>query len=148
MRRMAIWTPPREMAQLAEDVNRLVSQVVGTAAGRESVRGSWAPPVDVTETADAIELDVELPGFAAGQVDVSLDNSVLSIRGERVAPEEQDGVTVHRLERTYGEFERTFQVPNTVDPSAVEARFSNGVLHITLPKREETKPRSIKVAVK
>ena len=148
MRRMAIWTPPREMAQLAEDVNRLVSQVVGTAAGRESVRGNWAPPVDVTETADAIELDVELPGFAAGQVDVSLENAVLSIRGERVAPEEQDGVTVHRIERAYGEFERTFQVPNTVDPSAVEARFSNGVLHITLPKREETKPRSIKVAVK
>jgi len=136
------------MAQLADEVTRLVGQVMGQTAGRESVRGSWAPPVDVTETADAIELEVELPGFTADQVDVSLESSVLSIRGERVEPEEQDGVVVHRLERTYGVFERTFQVPNTVDPANVDARFANGVLHINLPKREETKPRSIKVAVK
>jgi HSP20 family protein len=148
MARMTIWQQPREMARFADDMNRLMNEVLGGRAGRESVRGSWTPPVDVRETADAIKLEIELPGFSSENVDVTLESSMLTISGERSFEEATEGETCHRIERTYGSFERSFQVPNNVDPTKIDARFDSGVLHMTLPKREESKPRSIKVSVK
>ena len=148
MVRMTKWDPVREMARATDDMTRLVDELFGGRMARESVRGSWVPPVDIRETADAIEIHAELPGFSAEDVDVTVENGVLTIRGERTLEESKEGETWHRLERAYGVFERAFQVPRNVDPTQVKAQFSNGVLQLTLPKREESKPRSIKVQVK
>jgi len=136
------------MARVSDDMTRLVDELFGGRMARESVRGSWVPPVDIRETADAIEIQAELPGFNAEDVDVTVENGVLTIRGERRMQETQEGETWHRIERAHGVFERAFQVPRNVDPGKVNARFVNGVLQLTLPKREESKPRSIKVQVK
>ncbi|NOZ95636.1 MAG: Hsp20/alpha crystallin family protein [Acidobacteria bacterium] len=148
MVRMTKWDPVREMARVSEDMTRLVDELFGGRMARESVRGSWVPPVDIRETDDAIEIHAELPGFNAEDVDVTVENGVLTIRGERKLEETREGETWHRVERAYGVFERAFQVPRNVDATKVKAQFNNGVLQLTLPKREESKPRSIKVQVK
>jgi len=148
MVRMTKWDPVREMARVSEDMTRLVDELFGNRMARESVRGSWVPPVDIRETDEAIEIHAELPGFSAEDVDVTVENGVLTIRGERNLEEAREGETWHRIERAYGVFERAFQVPRNVDATKVKAQFTNGVLQLTLPKREESKPRSIKVQVK
>lgn len=118
-------------------------------------RGNWkapaattfAPPADVVETQTAIEVTVDLPGHDPKSLEVKLENGVLTIQSERkqVARGEGDGVL--RAERSFGQFVRSFELPDTVDPQKVEAKLENGVLTVTLPKREETKPRTISVKV-
>ncbi len=108
---------------------------------------SFAPPADIVETQNAIEVKVDLPGHDPKSVQVNLENGVLTIQSERQQEkrDEQDGVL--RAERSFGAFARSFELPDTVNPDKVEARFEHGVLTVTLPKREETKPRSISVKV-
>ena len=108
---------------------------------------TFAPPADIVETQNAIEVKVDLPGHDPKTVQVNLENGVLTIQSERKQERrgEQDGVL--RAERSFGAFARSFELPDTVDPQKVEARFEHGVLTVTLPKREETKPRSISVKV-
>jgi HSP20 family protein len=108
---------------------------------------AFAPPADIVETQNAIEVRVDLPGHDPKTVQVNLENGVLTIQSERKQErrEEQDGIL--RAERSFGAFARSFELPDTVDPQKVEARFDLGVLTVTLPKREETKPRSISVKV-
>jgi HSP20 family protein len=116
-------------------------------------RGNWkapatfAPPADIVETQAAIEVTVDLPGHDPKSVEVKLENGVLTIQSERKQERrtEQDGVL--RAERSFGQFARSFELPDTVDSSKVEAKFEHGVLTVTLPKREETKPRTISVKV-
>jgi len=117
-------------------------------------RGNWkaaattfAPPADVVETQAAIEVTVDLPGHDPKSVDVKLENGVLTIQSERKQERrgEQDGVL--RAERSFGQFVRSFELPDTVDAEKVAAKFEHGVLTVTLPKREETKPRTISVKV-
>jgi HSP20 family protein len=116
-------------------------------------RGSWkgpttfAPPADIVETQGAIEVTVDLPGHDPKSLEVKLENRVLTIQSERKQERraEQDGVL--RAERSFGQFARSFELPDTVDAAKVEAKLENGVLTVTLPKREETKPRSIAVKV-
>ncbi|HEY8208685.1 MAG TPA: Hsp20/alpha crystallin family protein [Myxococcaceae bacterium] len=116
-------------------------------------RGNWkapatfAPPADIVETQNAIEVKVDLPGHDPKSVQVNLENGVLTIQSERKQEKrgEQDGYL--RAERSFGAFARSFELPDTVDPQKVEARFEHGVLTVTLPKREETKPRAINVKI-
>jgi HSP20 family protein len=108
---------------------------------------AWAPPVDVRETGDVIEVEVELPGLGSDDVDVRVENGVLTISGEKKSEVEEgkEGSSYHLIERRYGRFERSFTLPRTVDAEKVEASFSNGVLSIRLPKAETAKPRRITV---
>jgi HSP20 family protein len=117
-------------------------------------RGNWkataatfAPPADVVETQTAIEVTVDLPGHDAKSLDVKLENGVLTIQSERKQERRTEGDGVLRAERSFGQFARSFELPDTVDAGKVEAKFENGVLTVTLPKREETKPRTISVKV-
>ena len=112
------------------------------------VTPAWVPPTDVFEDAEGIKIHVELPGLARDEVRLILENHTLTIRGEKkqVAPEKT--TKVHRYERSYGVFERSFTLPNTVDGQQVDARFENGVLTVSLPKAEQAKPREIPVTVK
>jgi HSP20 family protein len=107
--------------------------------------GAWIPPVDIVEDKDRISLMVELPGFKEDEISIQMEGGVLTIRGERKFEKEQEGRTYHRVERSYGQFVRTFTLPNNVDRENVHASFRNGILEIELPKREEARPRQIKV---
>ena len=112
-----------------------------------SLVGQWVPPVDVFEDRDAVRIMAELPGVKADDVKISLENNVLTIRGEKRQAAEQKTDQVHRYERYYGVFERSFTVPSTVDAEHIKASYDLGVLTVRLPKLERAKPRQIEVKV-
>ena len=105
------------------------------------------PAVDIRETKDSIEVTAELPGIDPKDVDVSVEGNLLTIRGERRRDESKEDETVHRIEREYGMFERAFTLPRSADPAGVAAGYSDGVLRVSVPKREEAKPKAIKINV-
>jgi len=114
----------------------------------EAGLSNWIPPVDVIEDQDGVRLAAELPGVKPEDVKITLENNLLTIRGEkRTETPEQNGARAHRYERAYGLFERTFSVPNTVDTDHVRASFEQGVLNIVLPWAERAKARQIEVKV-
>jgi HSP20 family protein len=107
----------------------------------------WSPSVDVYETPDAVTLKADLPEVKVEDIDIRVENQTLTFRGERKFEKEEDVKGYHRIERSYGEFVRSFSVPSTVDTEKVQADYKNGVLTITLPKKEAARPRQVKVAV-
>ncbi|MGH7508921.1 MAG: Hsp20/alpha crystallin family protein [Gemmatimonadales bacterium] len=109
------------------------------------ITSAWFAPTDVSEDAEGIQIAMELPGVDPDDVGLSLENNVLTIRGEKKQRAEERNERVHRFERTYGTFERTFVLPNTLDPEGIDARYENGVLFVTVPKAERAKPREIPV---
>ena len=109
------------------------------------ITSTWFAPTDVSEDENTLRISMELPGVEPNDVRLSLENNVLTIRGEKRQHNEENNERVHRFERTYGMFERTFVLPNTVDPERIEARYENGVLLVAIPKAERAKPREIRV---
>jgi HSP20 family protein len=110
-----------------------------------TVTSAWVPPTDVFEDKDSIRIVSELPGLRPGDVKITVENQTLTIRGEKQQVSEEKTERVHRYERSYGTFERSFSLPGTVDTDRVEARFADGLLTVTLPKAERAKPREIPV---
>ena len=151
MRRITRWNPNREMTTFTHDMDRLFNGLwtwPGTARmAKDTLGGSWIPPVNILEKADAIRIEVELPGMSADDIDVTVENGVLSIRGERSFEEGDEGEKYHRFESRYGSFERRFTLPTSVDAAKIEARFDKGVMTVSLPKREESLPRTGKVKI-
>jgi HSP20 family protein len=139
------WDPYREMTSLADRVNRAFGVPTAQTRDEEISLGAWVPPVDIVEEKDKITLTAELPGFQADQVEVQMEGGVLTLKGERKLEEEKEGRNFHRVERSYGQFVRSFTLPNNVDRDAIKASFADGLLHIELPKREEAKPRQIRI---
>jgi len=107
----------------------------------------WVPPVDILEQADGIRIMAELPGVNPSDVKISVEDNILTIQGAKQQVAEEKTERVHRYERTYGAFERSFTLPPTVDASNIKATYDNGVLTVTLPKVEKAKPRQIQVEV-
>ncbi len=107
----------------------------------------WAPEVDIYESEKEIVLKADLPGVNLDDVDIRVENNTLTVQGERKFEKAVNGDNYNRVERTYGAFARTFTLPNTVNAEKIEAAYDNGVLNITLPKREEARPKQIKVTV-
>jgi HSP20 family protein len=140
------WDPYRDLTSLADRVNRAFGTPATPTRDEEISLGSWIPPVDIVEENDRITLTAELPGFQADQVEVQMEGGVLTLKGERKLEDEKEGRNFHRVERSYGQFVRSFTLPNNVDRDAIKASFADGLLHIELPKREEAKPRQIKIA--
>ncbi len=115
------------------------------ADGRRSAPESWTPVADVWETPEAYRIDLEVPSVAADDVDVCIEEGVLIISGERSRPARAEGERNHRLERRAGQFARRFRLPEDVDAQAISARVANGLLEVTVGKREEKKPQRIEV---
>lgn len=142
------WDVMRELATMQDRMNRLFGN--GYDRGHEDVtsRGSWLPPVDIYETdGREIVLKAEVPGLKREDLDLTVENHTLTVRGER---RREDGVTddrYHRVERSYGPFTRSFTLPATVDAARVRADYREGVLTVTLPLRDEARPRQIQVDV-
>ena len=112
-----------------------------------TVTSSWLPACDVFEGEDAVKIVAEVPGVRPEDVKISLENNLLTLRGEKKQHAEEQNERVHRYERSYGAFERTFSLPTTVDPEKIDAQYTGGVLTITIPKVERARPREIPVTV-
>src|SRR5882724_2041893 len=140
------YDPFRDLRTLQEEVNRLFSTNLTRGFGEEGIgRGAWNPSVDIFENKDHIVLEAELPGMNREDFDLSVENNVITLRGERRFEKKEDSDNYHRVERAYGSFLRSFTLPNTVSAEGANADYRNGVLRVTLPKREETKARRIEV---
>jgi HSP20 family protein len=113
----------------------------------EFAAGEWAPAVDIIENEHGIVINAELPGVAPKDVTVTIDNNVLTLKGERHVDQEAKKENFHRMERAYGVFARSFALPEHVDASKVTANFKDGLLTVTLPKSDTAKPRSIDIKV-
>jgi HSP20 family protein len=107
----------------------------------------WSPAVDIVETEDALVLKADLPDVKIEDIDIRVENNTLTVRGHRKFEKDETVKGYHRIERSYGEFVRSFALPSTVDTESVSADYKNGVLAITLPKKEAAKPRQVKVAI-
>ena len=145
------WEPFRDLVSIQDRMNRLFDESFRGLArpGEEDwgLGGTWAPPVDIYEHEGNIVLKAELPGVDPKEVDVHLENNVLTLRGERKFGSEVTRENYHRVERSYGTFSRSFTLPAVVDQQHIQAVFKEGVLQVTLPKREEAKPKQILVTV-
>jgi HSP20 family protein len=117
----------------------------GDGGGEVTGRGSWSPFLDVYETPDSFVVKVDLPGMSSDDVEVTLDQNLLTIRGERKSEEEVKEENFHRIERRYGSFERTVSLPAQVNPDGIQANFTDGVLEVIVPKSEQAKPHKIKI---
>jgi HSP20 family protein len=144
------WEPFRDLVSLQERMNRLFDEsfrAAGRGSGEEdwALGGSWAPAVDIFEKDQNLVLRAELPGVDPKDVDVRLENGILTLRGERKVDREIKRESYHRVERAYGTFARSFTLPSQVNQGAIQANYKDGVLEVTLPKREEAKPKQIEI---
>jgi len=140
------YDPFRDLRTLQDEVNRLFSTNFGRAYGDEGIaRGAWTPNVDVYENKDQLVIEAELPGMNREDFELTIENNVLTLRGERQFTKKDDSDNYHRVERSYGAFSRSFTLPQTVSGEGVTAEYKSGVLRITLRKREEVKARRIEV---
>lgn len=131
-------------------LNRLFDEALGpwsTGWENGTVGSAWVPPVDVFESQEHIKLVAELPGVRPEDVKISLENNVLTLKGEKKQVAEEQTERVHRYERVYGLFERTFTLPSTVDAERIQASYGHGMLTVLLPKVERARPREIPVSV-
>jgi len=142
------WSDPfREFAHLQERINRAFSDAYRSDEGLMT-SGAWVPPVDIYQDGDhEVVLKAELPDMSREDIDITVDNGTLTIKGEKKLSNEVKEEQFHRIERRYGTFSRSFSLPQTVDTGKVGAEYKNGVLTVRLPLREEAKPRQIKVDV-
>jgi len=141
------YDPFRDLRNLQEEVNRLFSNNISRDFGDEGIaRGAWNPSVDIYENKDQIVLEAELPGMNREDFDLTVENNVITLRGERRFEKRDESDNYHRVERSYGSFSRSFTLPQTVTGESATAEYKNGVLRVTLPKREEVKARRIEVA--
>jgi HSP20 family protein len=138
------WSPLGGLAAL--EVNAL-NRMVEAAFGHDTLaHGAWIPPVDILETADGeVVVKAEVPDVKREDIKITVENNILSLEGERKSEPKNDADRYHRVERSYGAFRRSFTLPANVDSTKVQASYRDGVLTITLPRREEMRPRQIEV---
>ncbi len=141
--------PAVEVSNLERRINRLFGDALSNFDWqyRDNAGAAWVPPVDIFEEPDALRITAEVPGVSPDNLKISLENNVLTINGTKEQVAQERSERVHRYERTYGAFERSFTLPATVDANNIKASYEHGVLTLTLPKVEKAKPRQIEVKV-
>lgn len=146
---IARFDPFRDLAVLQDRMNRLFNESAGGRNREDDLmsRGTWTPAVDIFEQDGGLVLKAEVPDISREDIDVTVENNTLTLRGERKLANEIKQESFHRIERAYGTFVRQFSLPPTVDSSKIAADYKDGVLTVKLPMREEAKPRSVKVNV-
>lgn len=152
---IARFNPAQDLFNLQREMNRLFGDFLPTAKKEQEEFASavWRPMVDVHEDDDSFQVDAEIPGVRKEDLKINFQDGILTISGERTYDREQKegngenrkGVSCHRMERFYGKFYRSFSFPSAVAPDAINARFEDGVLHVTVPKAEQVKPRQIEI---
>jgi HSP20 family protein len=139
---VARFDPFRDITTLRDEMNRLFNRTVGEGVSSGS---AWTPAVDIFDTDRAIILRAELPGLDVGDIEIEVDDNVLTLKGERRFEESVQEGRYYRLERSYGHFQRTVTLPQGVKADEISATFDKGVLSVTVPKAEEVRPRKISV---
>src|SRR5438105_7371967 len=146
MKTITRWEPFRGATALQDQVNRLFNDVL-ERTGEESSLSASAPAVDIYETEHELVVKADLPEVDPKDLDIRVENNILTIRGERKFEKNVNQENYLRVERSYGSFARSFTLANTVNSDAIKAEYQNGVLTLSIPKREEAKPKQIKVNV-
>lgn len=146
MNTLVRWEPFRGISSLQEQFNRLFENRFSTGAEEQTLT-AWTPAVDVYETENELVIKADLPQVSEKELDVRVENNMLTIRGERKFEQKVKEENYLRMERAYGSFSRSFSLPNTVNTEAVQAEYKEGVLTVTLPKRAESKPKQVKINV-
>jgi HSP20 family protein len=141
------WDQSRGLTSLQEQVNRLFEDNFTRDRSGHADLATWAPPVDIYETENELVLKADLPGLQDKDIDVRVENNMLTIRGERKFDKDVNEDNYLRVERAYGPFTRSFSLPNTVSSESVRAEYRNGVLTLHMAKLEESKPKQIKISV-
>ncbi len=141
------WEPFRGLSTLQDQMNRLFADTLFRGRSDESALTTWAPAVDIYETENALVVKADLPDVNEKDLDIQVENNILTIRGERKFERDVKEDNYLRVERAYGSFSRSFSLGNTVNTEAIKAEYRDGVLTLTIPKREEAKPKQVKVSV-
>jgi HSP20 family protein len=139
------WDPFQDLQAFREEMNRTFSRWFGREDQEERPAPRWAPALDVVESSDAYHIDVEVPGLRPEDIDVTVDQGMLTVQGERRSEQETRDRQYHRIERRYGVFRRSITLPSHVDADRVDATYDNGVLRLTVPKIEAAQPKRITV---
>jgi len=138
------YDPFRELRNIQDEMTRLFTGVAPSNR-EEMFSGAWNPTVDIFEGKDALVIEADLPGMNREDFELSIENNVITLSGERKFEKKTDGENYHRVERSYGSFTRSFTLPQNVTAEGAKAEFNDGVLRVSLPKREETKARKIEI---
>jgi HSP20 family protein len=146
MRILTRWEPSRGVTTLQDQVNRLFNQAFAKSDEEASLT-AWAPAVDIYETENELVVKADLPDVNPQDLDIRVEGNILTIRGERKFENKVNEENYLRVERAYGSFSRSFSLANSVKSDAIKANYQNGVLTLSIPKREEAKPKQIKVNV-
>jgi HSP20 family protein len=141
------WDPFRGLTVLQDQVSRLFDDSASPSRGAEAELATWAPAVDIFETENEVVVKADLPDVEEKDIDIRVENNVLQVRGERKFDKNVGQDNYLRVERVYGAFTRSFTLPNTINSEQIRAEYRNGVLTVHLPKREETKPKQIRINV-
>jgi HSP20 family protein len=148
MTQLTRWDPLRDLATMQNRINRFVRESYSPEAPEEVLTTtSFAPPVDIYEDEHTITVKMEVPGIDEKDIDVRIENTTLTVHGERKIEKEEKEENFRRVERQYGSFTRSFTLPSSVDTGQVSAQYDKGVLKISLAKKAEAKPKQIKVNV-
>jgi HSP20 family protein len=140
------WDPFHNLASLQDQVNRLF-EASNKGRNDNSALTAWAPAVDIYENENELVIKADLPDVNEKDLDIRVENNMLTIRGERKFQQEVKEENYLRVERAYGTFSRSFSLPNTINTEAIKAEYKNGVLALVLPKRAESKPKQVKINV-
>ena len=142
------WRPFRDVVSVQDEMSRLFDDIFGQRPTRvQWTDGVWNPSVDVTEDKDSVVVKAEMPGLNKDDVKISVQDSILTLKGEKKQEKEEKETDYHRIERSYGSFCRSFQLPTTVKADKIKANYKDGVLSIILPKTEEVKPKEIPISI-
>jgi HSP20 family protein len=147
MQTVSRWDSLRGLNSLQDQMNKLFDETFYRGRSAESEMGTWAPAVDIYETEQELVLKADLPDVNEHEIDIRVENNMLTVRGERKFQHEVSQDSFLRIERAYGPFSRSFSLPNTVDTEAIKADYRTGVLSVRMPKREESKPKQIRIGV-
>jgi HSP20 family protein len=139
------WTPMGNLQPFQHEMNRMFDQFFRGSNGEEAKVSTWRPSVDIYETDDALVIKAELPGVSKDDIIIDVHQNTLTLRGQRTHEAEVKDEQYHRVERSYGSFQRSFTLPSTIDYEKVQATFKNGVLELHLPRLESAKPRQIAI---
>ena len=148
IRGLRVFDPWKDFGSLQERINRMFDDTIRTlypTDGEELEKGTWAPAVDIYETNDSFVVSADLPGLNKDEIQIDLKDNTLTLKGEKKFEEKVSKDNYIRVERAYGSFVRSFTLPQNVDPEKIKAKYKEGVLEVTIPKREEAKPKQIKV---
>jgi HSP20 family protein len=139
------WDKPLHTHALQHQMSQLFAEAYGTRGREDEPAAAWTPPVDITETPESLNFTVELPGFKNADLTLRVENGVLTLEGERKFEPETNERNYRRVERAYGKFVRGFTLPSNVDPEKIQANLTDGVLLISLPKKDEAKSKMIPI---